>query len=162
MADVILTPGAGSIVFTGQAPTLSIGTALTPGAGSIVVTGLLPAISTGIAYVNAQFAARPRVPQEAANEKQHRKMLANGVNRAIKGQIDCTFPLTLPSGLNFTQINDSRISKWTAVVMTPTTANAAAEMASGQCYVTVSDGFLTVTHRNNSQTDRTFQVALIG
>lgn len=136
------------------------------GSLDIVATAARPSalilLSHPGSYVNTQSAARPRVPQEAANEKQHRKMLANGVNRALKGQIDCTFPLTLIANSAATQVSDSRISKWTTVVMSASSANAAAEMASGDCYVTVSDGLLTVTHRNNSQTDRTFQVALIG
>lgn len=42
-----VTPGAGVIVLTGYAPSVTTGTILTPGAGSIVITGLAPSVTTG-------------------------------------------------------------------------------------------------------------------
>lgn len=42
-----LTPGAGSAVVTGFAPTVAVGTSLIPGAGSVVVTGFAPTVAAG-------------------------------------------------------------------------------------------------------------------
>jgi hypothetical protein len=49
------------------------------------------------------------------------------------------------------------------IVFTPTTANAAAEQGGGTMYLSAraKQGF-TLTHANNSQTDRTFLYIVIG
>jgi hypothetical protein len=57
------------------------------------------------------------------------------------------------------------LSPQSVVVFDPKTANAAAELAAGTMYtLTANRGndSWTVTHANNAQADRTFQVAVIG
>lgn len=50
-----------------------------------------------------------------------------------------------------------------AVLLFPRTANAAAELASGACYVSaVGNKSFTVSHRNSSQLDRTFFYVCLG
>jgi hypothetical protein len=49
------------------------------------------------------------------------------------------------------------------IVFTPTTANAAAEQGGGTMYLSArAKQSFTITHANNSQTDRTFIYIVIG
>ena len=49
------------------------------------------------------------------------------------------------------------------VVLTPTSAHAAAELGNGTIYVSaVANGSFTVVHASNSQTDRSFVYATLG
>ena len=65
----------------------------------------------------------------------------------LKGEV------TLDGGESSTTVSNEFITADTVIVLTPRTANAAAEAA----YVSdVSRGEFTITHANNAQTDRTF------
>lgn len=100
----------------------------------------------------------------------------SGVNEAFRrfwdalykmrrGKIECVIELTLTAGAATTVINDERLSKQTVILFDPKTANAAAELYGGTMYALNANrttGAFTVTHANNAQVDRHFQVALIG
>lgn len=82
-----------------------------------------------------------------------------------RGKVECMAELTLTASAASTTLSDIRISKYSALIFDPLTANAAAELAAGTLYVTTanrSDGTATVTHANNAQTDRSFRVLIIG
>lgn len=82
-----------------------------------------------------------------------------------RGKIECVTDLTLTANVTTTQIRDERLSTQSVVSFDPKTANAAAEKAAGTMYVLTAnrtDGTWTITHANNGQTDRTFQVSIIG
>ena len=82
-----------------------------------------------------------------------------------RGKIECVTELTLTAGAATTQIKDERLSIQSVVSFDPKTANAAAEKAAGTMYVLTAnrtDGTWTITHANNGQTDRSFQVSIIG
>lgn len=108
------------------------------------------------------FPGRPRVQEDMPDGRFHRRQIAQQLNGARKGALDCTLSVTLDAGTTTTTVVDSRISLSTAPVLTATTAHAAAEVAAGGLYVVPSKGQCVITHANNAETDRTFQLALIG
>ena len=73
--------------------------------------------------------------------------------------------LTLTANTTTTVLNWYGLSPQSVVVFDPKTANAAAELAAGTMYVLTANrgnNAFTVTHANNAQVDRTFQVAIVG
>lgn len=109
------------------------------------------------------YAGRDLPPEDDTNERKHRQALARGVRSAMRGQSNNTMSVTLDANVPTTTIVDPRISISTALVMTPVTAHAAAEMASGNLWVEPPVKETAVIHHTNSvQSDRTFQVALVG
>ncbi|RUP22654.1 hypothetical protein [Methylobacterium sp.] len=84
------------------------------------------------------------------------KQVIDQVNRLerksnIKGRI------TLKTNTTQTVVTVAQIGVDGAVALSPMTATAAAEMASGACFVSAyGPGTFTITHRNLAQTDRTF------
>ena len=109
-----------------------------------------------------QYNPRPGVQEYLPNEKQHRENIARVLNGVAIGAIDCTLQVTLDANAASTTVVDSRISIQTAPILVPTTAHAAAEVAAGGLYVTPTKGQVVINHANNAQTDRIFQLALLG
>ncbi|MGY6283611.1 hypothetical protein ACXIT0_11995 [Methylorubrum extorquens] len=69
----------------------------------------------------------------------------------IKGRV------TLARNATQTVVTELQMGFTSAVALTPMTANAAAEIASGACFISAyGPGTFTITHRNLAQTDRTF------
>jgi hypothetical protein len=104
------------------------------------------------------YPARPAVQPDLADSRAHRRDLARATNLLLAGHNNATMAVTLATGAATTTITDPRISAQTAVILVPTTADAAAEHP----WVTVSKGQAVINHANNAVADRTFQVALIG
>jgi hypothetical protein len=81
------------------------------------------------------------------------------------GKTENVAEVTLTAGAASTTITDIRISPQSVIVWHPRTANAAAELAAGTMYITdanMGNGTATITHANNSQTDRDFRLAIVG
>jgi hypothetical protein len=69
----------------------------------------------------------------------------------IKGRV------TLAINTTQTVVIELQMGFTSAVALTPMTANAAAELASGACFISAyGPGTFTITHRNLAQADRTF------
>ena len=82
-----------------------------------------------------------------------------------KGKLECVAELTLTANAATTAFNYNGLSPQSVVIFDPKTANAATEKAAGTMYVleaSRSNNVWTVTHANNAQADRKFQVAIIG
>lgn len=82
-----------------------------------------------------------------------------------KGKIECVVELTLTASVASTVLSDIRLSPQSVIHFDPKTANAAAEIANGTLYVTTANrtnGVFTITHANNAQADRHYQVSIIG
>jgi len=82
-----------------------------------------------------------------------------------RGKMDVVSELTLTANAATSTLNWRGLSPQSVVVFDPKTANAAAELYGGTMYVLTADrgnDAWTVTHANNAQTDRVFQVAVIG
>jgi hypothetical protein len=106
---------------------------------------------------------RPGVSPEAPDHTRQLRDIARKINEMNRGWLNCTIQVTLTANAASTTIKDARISLLnTAVLMCPTTAHAAAEIAAGTLYFTITDGQVVINHANNAQADRTFQMALIG
>jgi hypothetical protein len=85
--------------------------------------------------------------------------------QARHGKLDCVTELTLTANSATTTFNYIRLSPQSVVHFDPKTANAAAEIYGGTMYVlTANRGneTWTITHANNAQADRSFQVSVIG
>lgn len=91
------------------------------------------------------------------------RLIADVVNGIMEGKINATGTVTLTANSATTTISDRRIGPNSIIVPMATTANAAAELAANGWHVS-SRGkeTATVTHANNSQTDRTFGYAVLG
>lgn len=107
------------------------------------------------------------VPEVGANEKEHRRQLARGINSVLQGKLNATTTVTLAAGVTTTTVTDARITNNTFIDFMPQTANAAAALAG--IYITgrmaasgVVKGSAVINHANNAQVDRTFTVLFIG
>ena len=98
-----------------------------------------------------------RLPQDGASPRQ----VAEVVNRTLDGGINATGSVTLTASAASTVVADKRLSATSYFGLMPTTANAAAEAGNGTIYVS-SQGKQTLTHANNSQSDRTYRYAILG
>ena len=108
------------------------------------------------------YSGRPFAQEDMPDEKQHRRQIARVLNQVMKGHLNNTLSVTLTVSSATTVVNDPRISISTAAHFMPTTAHAAAEIAAGGFYAVPAQGVLTITHANNANADRTFNVSLNG
>lgn len=85
------------------------------------------------------------------------------INNMLRGRLNVTLQVTLIASAASTTVTDARISAYCSVVMTPLTADAAAEIGNGTIYVSSQQsGSLVLTHANNTQGDRKFTLAFVG
>lgn len=71
--------------------------------------------------------------------------------------------VTLTANVATTVVTFTNCSQNSKIFLSPTTANAAAEVGAGTLYVSsVGNGTFTLTHANNAQTDRTFAFVALG
>lgn len=92
----------------------------------------------------------------------HLRSLAERINMILRGGLNCSGTVTLTESATTTTLTDARVSFESAIVLTPTTANAATALAT--TYVSETgrvNGSAVITHANNAQTDRTFRFAIL-
>lgn len=107
----------------------------------------------------------PAVPGFTGNIPSWIQRASTVINNILQGKMNVSTTLTLDANAASTTITDARIGFETHVILTPTTANAAAELGNGTLYISETsrvNGSVVVTHANNAQTDRTFRVSYIG
>lgn len=91
------------------------------------------------------------------------RRIVDVINNMLRGRLNVTLPVTLAVSAPTTTVKDARISAYCSVIMTPLTADAAAEIGNGTIYVSAQqNGLLTLTHANNAQADRNFTLAFLG
>jgi hypothetical protein len=82
------------------------------------------------------------------------------------GRSNATGTVTLTVSVASTTVTPTQtgtIAAGSTVMLTPTTANAAAEVGNGTMYVSaVANGSFTITHANSATTGRTFLWAVLG
>jgi|SRR6185312_16831274 len=92
--------------------------------------------------------------------------IATALNQAIKGKLNCVGTVTLAANVASTVVNDALVGVGSVVLLFPQTAHAAVELGNGTIYAAPGDYVtktsFTLTHANNSQTDRVFGWALLG
>lgn len=87
--------------------------------------------------------------------------ISERVNRLNQGKFNAVTTLTLTANAASTTLTDTRIGALTWIGLMPTTANAAAALAT--TYVSArANGSATITHANDANVDKTFNVLLIG
>lgn len=106
------------------------------------------------------FAGRPLVPEDLVDERQHRKALARAANAVLQGKSNNSLQVTLDPSVSTTTVVDARISLQTACHFAPTTADAAAELAS--MFWVPQNGSLVIHHSNSAVVDRVFIVSIHG
>lgn len=98
---------------------------------------------------------QPFIPTTSPNESQHRLVLATAVNELLKGRANNTGVVTLRANQPTTTVDDNLFNSDMVPLLIPTTANAAAALAT--TYLSARDfGSFTLTHANASTTDRTY------
>lgn len=89
--------------------------------------------------------------------------VAQIANSLRDGKINSTGTVTLTANAATTTLSDVRIGRTTKVLLTPTTANAAAAVATTYpTYPNANTEAAVINHANNAQTDRTFTYSLLG
>lgn len=89
------------------------------------------------------------------------KVLAQAVNNLIKGRSANAGTFTLTANAASTVVSDNLFESNQTVIWSPTTANAAAALAT--TYVSArAKGSFTLTHANNAQVDKTFLYVRVG
>lgn len=89
------------------------------------------------------------------------RRLVEAINSLQRGKMNAVTTVTLTANATTTTLTDNRIGGGTYIGLSPTTANAAAAL--GTTYVSAkAKESATITHANNAQTDRTFDVLLVG
>ncbi len=79
------------------------------------------------------------------------------------GRSNATGTITLTANATTSTHTPPNCAAGSAVFLFPATASAAAELATGACYVSaVGNRSFTVTHRNINQVDRTFFYVCLG
>lgn len=102
-------------------------------------------------------------PDDFPNERQHRRLIAQALIRAMAGGLNVTGSVTLTANVASTVVSDKRVGPETVICFMPTTLNAAAEQGAGAMYVSGrTDEQFTISHANNAQTDRTFGYSILG
>lgn len=89
-------------------------------------------------------------------------IVALAINELAAGRSNAHGTFTLTESTTTTAVTNANCASGSCVKVTPTTANAAAEIGNGTLYITAANGSFTVTHANNAQTDRTFTYAIQG
>jgi len=89
------------------------------------------------------------------------RQIAEVVNRTIDGKLNSTGSVTLTASATSTVVAEARSGSDSVILFMPTTANAAAELATMFVSSRGKQTF-TITHANNGQTDRTFKYVVIG
>lgn len=91
------------------------------------------------------------------------KRSARSQQAVLQGKTNNTTTITLEAGTTTTTLTDPRITFQSVIALVPTTANAAAALATTyQLTAGRVNGEREFTHDNNGQTDRTFDVTIVG
>jgi len=101
------------------------------------------------------------VPEVMSPEVEHRRLLARLGNNLLQGKTNNVIQVTLTASSATTTVTDKRIGAYTGLFFSPLTADAAAALA-GLYVSSQVNGSATLTHANNAQVDRTFNVLLVG
>ena len=97
-----------------------------------------------------------------ANTESRIREIVQYIQQLIDGRNNAADSVTLTANAASTTISKDTINGNASFFLTPKTANAAAELAAGTLYVTVSAGQVVITHANSAQTDREYYYAALG
>lgn len=102
-------------------------------------------------------------PPVEGPDEDHRRKLALAIAEVLRGKINVTKTVTLTANAASTTVTDSRIGATTALILVPTTSNAAVALGTTyQTYPNATANQAVLNHANNAQTDKTFIGVLLG
>jgi hypothetical protein len=105
----------------------------------------------------------PFAPMDVKTDPLYLRLLRQSINLAMNGKINCTGEVTLTANDTTTVVNNRLCTAKSVVLLTPATANAAADVAAAAGLFVVPDaGFFTITHPNTAGTDKDFRYVIIG
>ena len=88
------------------------------------------------------------------------------VNNMLGGKLNVVLQVTLRSGFATTTVIDARIGPFSALIMQPLTAHAAAALYSATSVLvdttTQKNGSVTFDHVNDANADKTFNLVILG
>jgi len=87
--------------------------------------------------------------------------VARVVRSLVDGKINSTGTVTLTASTTTTTVTDQRSGGDSIILLMPTTANAATATSTTFVSARAKQSF-TLTHANNTQTDRTFGYVILG
>lgn len=119
---------------------------------------------TGPGYQTAPLQGQPvDKPQDAAHKNWARR-LGEIINEIRRGKVNASLAVTLAAGAGTTTVKDARISGFSTIILQPLTAHAfAAYTASPYILITNQQtGQLTLNHVNDANTDKNFNMLIIG
>ena len=92
------------------------------------------------------------------------QQIASVVNKLLQGKMNAVIPVTLTANSTTTVVTDARISGSSSVYLQPLTADAAAAQGGSPWVLVTSQlaGTLTLTHANDANADKTFNMLVIG
>lgn len=102
------------------------------------------------------------VPAMLADEREHRRQIAQAVNNQLTGKLNAVTSVTLTPSATSTTLTDARIGANTFIGFTPRSANAVTAQISGLYVSSKQNGQATLTHASSANTDQTFDILLIG
>lgn len=102
------------------------------------------------------------VPEQDANEQEHRRKIARAVNRLNQGKFNGTVDVTLRASQTTTTVTDARISATSFLMWMPQTASASTAEKAGIYVTGRTNGSAVLNHASNAATDQSFTVLIIG
>ena len=88
---------------------------------------------------------------------------ALSLQQLAAGRSNAVGSVTLAASEDSTTVTTDNCAAGSTPILTPKTAHAAAEIGNGTLYISeVANKSFTISHANNSQTDRTFLYAILG
>lgn len=91
------------------------------------------------------------------------KKIVLAIQQLAAGRSNAVGSVTLATGSATTVVSAANCAAGSTPILTPASANAAAELGNGTLYVSaVANGSFTITHANSATTGRTFLFAVLG
>jgi hypothetical protein len=91
------------------------------------------------------------------------KKIILAIQQLAAGRSNAVGSVTLSAGSSTTVVLTPNCAAGSTPILTPATANAAAELGNGTMFVSaVANGSFTITHANSATADRTFLYGILG
>lgn len=115
----------------------------------------------------------PAVPEYLADDKDHRRKIAQALNQVMRGKINATLDVTLSANSATTIIKDARLGYYSAIApVMALSASAATALAAGIWFDptsfkprsadTLQPPQITAHHNNTADADKTVRFLIIG
>jgi hypothetical protein len=91
------------------------------------------------------------------------KKIVLAIQELAAGRSNAVGTVTLAPSAAITIVTDKNCAVGSTPLLTPVTANAAAELGNGTMFISaVANGSFTITHANSATTARTFLYSIVG